>query len=265
MKNKINGLALAVVLVLALSSGVQAQTITGRTSLTAALSATGTTITVVSTAGMTAPTATQFQYVYIDGELMRVTSITDATHAVVTRGGQNIPTVVTPHLSGATVWTGPSQVFQQNGVTLSGQCTRSQQLYLPIIDPREGRFYDCILSTTGTTANWVSYGGSPGTSLARPYKKLAVTATTYTLLPVDHTVGYNSNVNGTITIPALTGMIGKEFFLQIEVTGTHSLTIATSSGQLINGATSIAIGGSTSFSGVRVYSDGQNWFAARAH
>jgi hypothetical protein len=99
---------------------------------------------------------------------------------------------------------------------------------------------------------------------ALPYKKLPILSTTYTTLPSDRIVGYNTNVNGTITLCACIGNPGQQQQIQIEVTGTHSVTIAASGSQTINGAASIVIGGSTSFAGVTIYSDGTNWFTPRA-
>lgn len=261
-----------------------AQTTTTRTNLTVALAAgsNNNVLTVASATGISASTSSAQTFLFIGdgstvGEQMQVVSVsgTNITVRRAVRGN------AAAHPLNAVVWYGTPGDFNSNtgntsgvfvGTTPNGTCTRTANQYLPVINPNNGMVSDCILSpaqgsptaTASTTSTWVSVSAFP-LAYAKPYKKLAVSATTYTLLPSDYILGYNTNVAGTITIPALTGWVGKEYMIQLEITGSTSLTVATSSGQTINGATSIVLGGATSFGGAYIYTDGVNWFARRAH
>lgn len=285
-----------VLLMVLASSGLQAQTAAVQTSLASAVGAgsRNNIISVVSATSFVASTASTQSFVYFaDGtnEVAQVVSI-NSTNITVRRAQKGIAAA---HYAGTIVYFGGNATFDPISgnvgggpgnptvgaaaalpstfvaVNPVGRCTRTQNLFLPIVNVLTGDISDCILSpaigsptaAASTTGAWFSYNPFQR-GQARPYKKLAVTATTYTAQPSDNIIGYNTNVAGTITIPALTGWVGKEYWVQLEITGTTSLTIATSSGQTINGATSITIGGSTSFSGIRIYSDGVNWFTPRA-
>lgn len=283
---------LFLILTLAMSSGLQAQTAAVQTSLSAAVGAgsRNNIISVVSATSFVASTASTQSFVYFnDGsrEVAQVVSIS-STNITLRRAQKGFATA---HAAGTIVYFGGNATFDTISGNVGGgpgnptvgsaaalpstfvavdpvgKCTRANNAFLPVVNPNTGDISDCIVSpplsaptsAASTTGTWFSYNPYQ-TANARPYKKLAVTVTTYTAQPSDSQIGYNTNVAGTITIPALTGWVGKEYFINIEITGTQSLTIATSSGQLINGAASIAIGGSPSFGGIRIYSDGTNWF-----
>jgi hypothetical protein len=245
-----------------------AQTTTAQTTLTNTLTdTTSTSVTLGSITGLQAGT----WGIYIDKEMMNVRTVpTSGLTVQVLRatGG----TRAAPHLANAIVWAGPngaSGPFSNNNGTVPqpapGACTRGNLLYAPQINVSTGDIWDCILSTTATTSQWTHLNLS-GIAPVGAYKKLAVTATTYTALPTDYIIGYNTNVNGTITLPALTGMIGKQYIIQNEVTGTASLTIATSSTQTINGASTMVLGGTSNFVRAILYFDGvSKWFAMRGN
>lgn len=271
MKNTIRLFILAIILAL-IPQGLFAQTATTRTSISAAItSGNATTMTVLSATGFTASTQSVANYAYIDKEAVLITSVTALVIGI--RRGQ-LGTVATPHLSSATAWAGPRDVFIS--AEPAGRCTRANETYLPQIHVVTGNIYDCILgpsastgvTTQNTTSQWTHVNFIPE-SRALPYKKLRPETTTYTALVTDEVIGYNTNVAGTITVPAPTGMIGKTYLIQLEITGTQSLTIATSAGQTINGAASIIIGGrlsgssaDTNFQSALLYYDGSSrWFA----
>lgn len=283
MKNKITILfAFALLAVLVFTPAAYAQTALPRTALSAALaSATQTTIPVVSTTGISVSSNTNGQWwLFIDGEQMGPITAVDSTNNLVTvtsRGTSG--TFATGHLIRSTVWAGPSAAYV--ATDLFGRCTRAQgaafPVYLPVINPKTGNVFDCIVqpsaasgvTTQGTTSNWTGVNFQ-AISLTRPYKKLRPETTTYTLLPADEIVGIPTNVAVTITIPALTGAIGKIYQLQLEVAGSNSVTVQTSSAQTINGGSSIIFGGTSwannpalgNFQGLRFYTDGfGNWFA----
>ncbi len=254
--------AILALLLAVFTSPLHAATTTSTTLLTAAINASSsvTSLFVTSSSGMTANQTG----IFIDQEYMLVNGVPSSTNITVLRGQAG--TKVMAHPSNAVIWLGPTgNSGPFIAIDKTGRCTPANELYLPQINTINGKIYNCILSTTATTASWSNTNFTQiGTAL--PYKKMAVTATTYTALASDYIIGYNSNVSGTITLPALTGLIGKQYIVQIEVTGTQSVTLATSSGQLINGAASAAFGGSPSFKRILVYFDGiSNWFAGQTN
>lgn len=296
MKTLLKTLLFSVVLALMLGAPdiVYAQTATTNTYLASALSA-GAQYTIIalgSTTGITASTSSNQYFGYMDGEQVEVRAVNTTANTVTVRRAAKGLAVA--HPANELFWYGaPASWNQATGnvggagvtnpvtggsalpavfvpITPYGQCTRTGNTYLPVINATTGDIVDCILSSSNTTGKWTVVNLRQ-VAYAVPYKKLKGTGcaagnlcTTYTLLPTDHTVGYvTTTSNGTITIPALTGVIGKNYRIQIESTGSQSVTIATSSGQLINGAASIVIGGSTSFGGATIYSDGQNWFTPK--
>lgn len=295
MKTLLKTLLFSVALVLLVSPpNVEAQTATTKTYLSSALSGGTNNVTIAlgSTTGISASTTTNKYFGYLHGEQVAITAVNSTANTVTVRRAQTGAAI--PHPANEVFWFGAPGNFNPNtgnvtsagvvnptstgtalaGVMLSttptGACTRASNLYLPVINVNNGDVVDCILSSTNTVSEWTVVN-TQQVAYAVPYKKLKGTGcaagdlcTTYTLLFADHTVGYNTTTsNGTITVPATTGVPGKNYRIQIESTGTQSVTIATSSGQLINGATSITIGGSTSFGGATIYSDGQNWFTPK--
>lgn len=270
----LKNLAILALLLMGLSVSALAQTTTTRTTLTNAITDTSSTLFVVaSTTGFVGTdnqTSTSPAWgVYIDGEYMEVRTVISSTQFAVTRRGVGGRAAL--HPATEIMWAGPrgpsGPFFLTDGTPgqpAPGRCTRGTLGFAPVINITTGNVWDCILSTTATTANWSAYNFDPIYNSSRPYKKLATTATTYTALPADFIIGYNTNNAGTITLPGMTGAVGKEYRIQIEVTGSVSLTIASSNGQTINGAATIIIGGATSFSGAYLYFDGSNWFTPRA-
>lgn len=250
-------------LIVGLQTATFAQTATVRTTLSAAITASQTTATVTSTSGVATPLSDAPQWMFIENELVRISAISGTTLTIV-RGQNGTASPTGGHRSGTLVWIGPTINF----ITTDpyGTCTRGAEIYLPKINVRNGKAWDCILSSTNTTNQWTAVNYQQ-LGNARPYKKLPVTAITYTLLPTDDIVGYNSNVAGTITIPALTGAYGKTYTIQQEVSAAVSITLTPSAGQLINGATTITFPNQNGalYGGVTIYTDGLNWFASKGY
>lgn len=280
-------LVTALIVLLGLAVPGFAQTTTTRTLLTAAITDASTTITVTSTTNMVgtdnASATSPAWGLYVDAEYMQIRTVVSSTQLNVLRGQGG--TGADRHLSGAIVWAGPrgasgpfSNADGSPGQPAPGMCTRGTLLFAPMINVITGNIWDCILSppvgsptaANSTTAQWSAVNLNPTYNSSRPYKKLAVTATTYTALPADYIIGVNTNVATTITLPSLTGAIGKEYIVQQENTATISLTIATQNGWLINGATSIIVGQGTgvatplTYMGISIYTDGANYFARRS-
>lgn len=143
----------AVLACVALAAPVWAQTTPTTTTLAAAISDDkGTTMAISSATGWTASSSTGQYYALIDGrELVLVRAISGTT-VTISRGQQG--TLAFPHANGAPVVTGPPAVFQaamggriKPGSVLGGSCTASNEAYLPVYDPQNGRRYNCINST----------------------------------------------------------------------------------------------------------------------
>lgn len=137
--NKVFRSLLGVVLLLAMSSLVNAQTALTSTTLSSAVTTVnGKTIVVASATGFTAGTTVAF----VDRELMNVvavsgTTITVARGMVGTRGAT--------HASGATIYVGAPSYF--NSYDKGGSCTSTNEVVLPQINVVNGRRWNCINST----------------------------------------------------------------------------------------------------------------------
>src|SRR5262245_59580720 len=78
-------------------------------------------------------------------------------------------TPVSPHLSGITIWPGPAQRFANSDGF--GTCTAANELFLPKINIRTNRVFDCLGVTTAgqwvqTNANGIPTLGSTVASAA---------------------------------------------------------------------------------------------------
>lgn len=238
--------------------GLQAQTATTSTRLNAAITASATRMTVASATGFSASTDSVGQWAYIEKEAAKITAVSGTTITI--QRGQ-LGTVAKNHRSAVLVWAGPRDAFRPDQPF--GECTRANETRLPQIHAPSGKIYDCILSTTGTTNDWVGLDLNP-VAVRLGYKKLPVTATTYTLLANDEVVGYNTNVNGTFTLPAISGLFGKRYVLLFEVSGTHTVNVLATGSETING---MAVGtgwvmGINSAPVTTLYYDGvSEWYA----
>lgn len=260
-------------LALCLAMPLMAQTATTRTTLAAALTdaivGSNAIIQVASASGMSATSpANGRTLIMVDGELMQVRTIS-GTNVTVIRGVGGTPS---GHLSGAVVWYGltgnwNNQTGNSTGVFLAtdpiGRCTRTNNLFLPIINASTGNIFDCILSTTATTATWTKLNVTPGLTQMPPYKLLAVTATTYTLLVNDEILGYNTNVGGTITLPSISGLAGKRYTIQLETNGTHTVGVMAPTSETINTlpqGTAFVLGWASQATGEFYYNGAGKWF-----
>lgn len=294
MKTFLKTLLLSVALALALVPPAFAQTATTKTYLSSALAggAQNKVVSLGSVTGITASTSSNQFFGYIDGEEVTIRSVnTTANTVTVDRAAKGL---AVPHPANEIFWYGGPATFNStNGnvggagvtnpvtggtaipavfvnTTPYGTCVRASNTYLPVINPSTGEIADCLLSGTATTDEWVIFNPRQSDT-ALPYRKMKGTNCTsgdlcnsLTLSPIDHTIGTLTTGATTFTIPALTGWRGKEYKIQQETSGAGTISIVTSSGQLINGASSIVISSSnvysTGFKGVTIYSNGQDWF-----
>src|SRR5688572_20557290 len=220
-------LFLALLLVVATSSMVEAQTVTARTTLTTATTnTTGTeTLTVGSTTNWS---ASPQSFVLIDGELMQVVSVNSSTSVTVRRASQG---VASPHAAGAEVrWGRSGQWNNSTGITSGafigsspfGTCTRASQQFLPVFRVSNDRViaYDCPNSVTSSTGKWISWEYYPGTSQVGaintvPCQAGSTTAcTSYTALVSDYIISISTeftpdNATFTVTLPCSSVPAGK--------------------------------------------------------
>lgn len=261
MKN-ITKTLIAFLMAIAIAPAALAQTATTRTALTTALTSTATNVVVVSTTGMTASTASVQTFIAIcDGntlersaacEVMDLRTIVNSTTLTVirARGGNSVA-----HANGSIVWYGTTGNFNAttgnvSGIFLNavprGGCTRAANVSpgLPVVNVITGDVFDCIVSTTATTDQWVAVNvGQRMQSL--PAKRLTWTVAAYTALLSDSLIGVNTNAATTITLPPCTGCDGKPYFVLDMAGGVTNapttITIAGSSGQLVNSAATASL------------------------
>jgi hypothetical protein len=143
-----------------------AQTVLNSTTLSAALSATTSTLAVASATGITAPGPNQSNVtvLIVEREVMLVTSISGTT-VQVARGQYGTDRV--PHISGAAVWVAPDKALARGAIP-SGSCTRTNLPYVPIIfispigvnSGKTGAKFDCLGGQIVETSSPVSVKGS---------------------------------------------------------------------------------------------------------
>jgi len=98
------------------------------------------------------------------------------------------------------------------------------------------------------------------TTKGRVVARVAKTAN-YTILRTDHIIAYTAlAAPRTVTLPTAVGFAGQVYVIKDEsgAAATNNLTIATTSSQTIDGASTSVI--STNYGFRRIYSDGANWF-----
>ncbi len=132
------------------------------TTTSAAATATATTVTLTSSTGVSASgTGQNFTtLLYVDRELMGVKSLVSGTTWNVQRGAMG--TRPQAHLSGAEVFIGPpSGNFHSTQLSgeVSGTCTVTAQVTLPLIYTASGNIYDCL---GGKWVRGVRPGRGPG-------------------------------------------------------------------------------------------------------
>lgn len=149
MMNTFRSLILATLLaVLAAASPVYAQATLNSTTLSAAVDASQTTITVASA------TNVAVNYIlFVDREAMRVISLT-GTQVRVVRGHGG--TGARAHAASATLYTGPANYYSANEVVPGSTCTSTAEVALPRIVLPTGNVYQC------TNSIWYALGSEVG-------------------------------------------------------------------------------------------------------
>lgn len=152
MKTILSRLILALTLSVLGFTSAFAQTTPTSTTLAAAITTdTATTMQVTSATGFTKSGGGGSFYALLDGrELVIVRDINGVTISIIRGQGG---TLAYPHANGAPIITGPPAVFAsalngriKPGSNIGGSCTATNEPYLPLYDPANGRRYNCINS-----------------------------------------------------------------------------------------------------------------------
>jgi hypothetical protein len=147
------------------------QTVLNSTTLSAALSANTSTVTLASATGVTlpGPNQTNLTVLIVDREVMLVQTNPTGTVYTVARGQYGTDRV--GHVNGAAVWVAPDKAIARGAIP-SGSCTRANLPYVPIIYVapigvnfgRTGSRFDCLGGQIVETSAPVSVKGSDVTS-----------------------------------------------------------------------------------------------------
>ena len=140
-----------------------AQTQVDHTTFSTAVTATATSVILTANSSSAAG-----DYLYVEGEAMRLASNTSGTTWTVQRGRDNGATPARAHSTTAIVWTGAGQEYKDFNV--AGTCTASNERFLPHINTKQNRIFDCSSSgrwnereqeTNGVQSAQMLYGGRP--------------------------------------------------------------------------------------------------------
>lgn len=255
MKNKLKVLAILSVIVAlcGMPTPAAAQTTTYQTVLSAALTASATNMTVASTTNMQATGAAsgpggqmQTWYAWVDGELVDIRSINTTTNVVQIVRGKS-PTRGTAHATasvvffgptGNTVRTGGTSPFTNQDLTPGSTCTATQFTFLPILAVNSGNLFNCLSNATGRN-RWISYNFQ---QWAFGHPVVPVVDAAYTATLADEFITYVSLTSTRIlTLPGITGVVGKTIIVTTNGTGTSSITITPQFNQTIGAGLSATL------------------------
>ena len=278
--NTLKNLLIAAILVVAFSASGFAQGTTYQTVLTAAVSGgTGNqrifSVASTGTAGnpnsCSPSTQTTTYWIFVDGELGKIQSVSGSNLSVT--GGVN-GTRQTGHPNYSVVWCGATGGYTgQVGVPFTSvapipntACTPTNYAYLPIINvsngTQNGEWYNCIPLLTNLAAvgvgnpatgnlngsgRWITFSSIRTIAFNHPVTPLNDAA--YSASLVDEFINFLSLTTGrTITLPAITGILGKTIVIKNSTVNTSTITIQTSSTQGMNsnsgtGSTSMTMSG----------------------
>lgn len=262
--NTLKTLSLVLALVLLSVLGAEAQTATTQTILSAAVSSgnpgSNGCITVASTTGFSASTQTQTYYAWFDGELMKVQTVNTSSGAVCgTRG--YIKTRSTAHPTAAVVFFGLAGAssdgigypFTANSPNPGASCTATKFGYLPIINYTDGTLWNCLpVPATGTGTSqtiqynkWIAFNFMQW-SYGHPTVNVNDAAYTATLAD-EFVIMTRLTAARTITLPPITGVLGKTMIVKNNTENALVITVSASAGQGVGtaGANSITVCNST--------------------
>jgi hypothetical protein len=116
-------------------------------------------------------------------------------------------------------------------------------------------------TTVGGTIRNTQFVGGTVNMIATAIKRTTVSDAAYSVLTTDYLIAYTTlTAARTVTLPTAVGVTGQEYIIKDESGNavTNHITIATTSSQTIDGASTASI--ITAYGVVRVYSNGAQWF-----
>lgn len=247
MKNKLS-LFLIAALLLAVSPAAFAQTATYQTVLSAAVNTTQTTITVASMTNMVASSQTVTSLIYCDGELMKINAINTTSLVASVSRGYDI-TVAGSHPTAMPCWFGVGGTggggtggpfitqdpagFGGGGTPVLGTaCVRTAYPFLPLVNIRNNSLVDCV--GTAGTAGGVRWRANSLAMFTGAHPLTNVNDAAYTATLDDEIVRMsNMTTARTVTLPAITGIVGKLMVFKHDGY-TGLLTVAAPVGQFVS-------------------------------
>lgn len=216
-----------------------AQTATPNTTLSSAQSATATTVCLTATTGVVNQTG-----VYVDQEYELVQISNNTTVAAgptcvpVSRSNRGAASGPVAHASGAVAWIAYTPAtsivpgvngFAQRNVVNTGVCTRSTQIYLPIIYPYAGIKRDCTAVSNNTAGFWTDYAPNGGLDNPSPSPIVPVATTGAFSVVSGNYVITKSSAAAVMTLAAPTAgsMDGMTIRIVSQTAQAHTLTATT--------------------------------------
>lgn len=213
---------------------LSAQTVTPNTTLSAAQSATATTVCLTATTGVVNQTG-----VYVDQEYELVQISNNTTVAAgptcvpVSRANRGAASAPVAHNNAAVVWVAytpaSSVVPGANGFSLRptatvGPCVRSAQIYLPVIYPNAGIMRDCNQTSLILGGMWVNYNDGNGQNPS-PTPQVALTTNGAIFVGTGNYVITKAGVfAGTLAAPTAGIQDGTIVVITSGTTNAHTVT-----------------------------------------
>ena len=263
-------LSLLAVLTFMAGSAFAQTSLTTTTFSAAVADSTVTSVTVASATGITASgTGATLVFLYADGELMAVRTV-NGTVIGVQRGANGTRAV--PHVANALVYVVPPAAATT--VDYAGTCVAASQVYLPIINIRNGVLWNCspvngadTAAQTTATAAIAQWQGFAYTPVAERSARVSITTQAYTILPTDYIVALTTSSLGGVairsfTLPSHVGLAGKMLIIKDEsgaITSTTNIVLVGT----IDGTHSSSINViqmKTAFMSVGLYAGSGGWF-----
>jgi len=154
----------------------------------------------------------------------------------------------------ATGWSNPNGVTSITGTTnqvIASASTGAVTLSLP----------QSINSGASPTFNGANFTGIPSAGVTYSY---ATKTSAYTILSTDYTIGGDAtSASFAVTLPTAVGKPGQSFIIKKIDSSANTVTVATTSSQTIDGATTYIMG--YQYQSVTVQSNGANWLIIGEH
>ncbi len=250
MKNIMKTLTTLALLIVAVFGAIPAHaaTTTYSTIISAAVNTTQTCFNVASTTNMQAsgalsgPGGTPQEWdLWFDGEFTKINSVNTTANQVCVMRGKS-PTRAGTHALGSIVFYGPAgkvpfilgspDVNNPGPATQTGgqfgTCVSTNYAFLPLVDVTDGSVWNCI-TDSGSVQRWIVYAFRQWTT-GHPVTNISDAAYTATL--ADEFINFVGLTAGrTVTLPAITGIVGKTMIIKNGTQNGSTITVASTASQ----------------------------------